>query len=427
MSTFAPPARRGDFLYSSVLHADPGNGNQHARASVAELAALLRPETLKLYSNGRKPEGATPAKDPVWHFYSSQLIHYGLPVTKDQNAAKVRLLNAMNQFKLEVPAWVLKLEGELKKEWEAENRKLKKGAGAKSSTRVKSNNARAQGIGGTLSAKTGVNVTVNLTLSPALSMTDQMGYQQVGNNTPKRPSPVKRKRADSDVPSPANIPKKVARVKKVPTTEPFSIKKGLAPKRSGSGVKQEYRTSAAVSTPPRSRVKQEQNYSPPPYPSYTSSPHIKPDPYASSPYQPQSSILLTGSYEIDCQAATDMFGNVKMDLTLSLDSARGIWWATFCWGVWDGIIQMNPDPTGSIGQPCALGWRLRDLETGKLTFGRKCTGSMTFFKEQYFRGCLFEVPGVGAVEFNGQRVLGAGLEDDLQHDWDAFVTEAYRR
>lgn len=127
MSAFAEPARRGDFLYSSVLYADAGNANHHPRASTAELAALLRPEAPSLYGKGCKPDVATPAKDPVWRFYSAQLIHYGLPVTKDKNAAKMRLLTAMNQFKLEVPAWVLKLEGDLKKEWEAANRKLKKG------------------------------------------------------------------------------------------------------------------------------------------------------------------------------------------------------------------------------------------------------------------------------------------------------------
>jgi hypothetical protein len=49
-----------------------------------------------------------------------------LPTTKDKNAAKVRLLNALNSFKLEVPAWISKVESDLKKEWETENRKLKK-------------------------------------------------------------------------------------------------------------------------------------------------------------------------------------------------------------------------------------------------------------------------------------------------------------
>jgi hypothetical protein len=159
MTTFALPARRGDFLYSSVFYADPGNGNHHARASVAELAALLRPEAPNLYTKSRKPEVATPAKDPAWHFYSAQLLHYGLPFTKEKNAAKVRLLNAMNAIQLEVPAWVLKLEGELKNEWEAENRKLRKGGSARDSKVAKSDVARGQDIGGPQGVIGGVNVT----------------------------------------------------------------------------------------------------------------------------------------------------------------------------------------------------------------------------------------------------------------------------
>lgn len=51
-------------------------------------------------------------------------------MTKDKNTAKIRLLNALNQFKLEVPAWILKLESDLKKEWEADNKKLRKGQGS---------------------------------------------------------------------------------------------------------------------------------------------------------------------------------------------------------------------------------------------------------------------------------------------------------
>lgn len=179
MSIFAPPSRRGDFFYSSVLYADAGNSNHHPRASVAELAALLRPEAPNLYAKGRKPDTSAPAKDPAWHFYSAQLIHYGLPVTKDKNAAKIRLLNAMNQFKLEVPAWVSKTEGELKKEWEAENRKLKKSGGPKGEPEEKASakgkakatpsasvkSAVAEKAGGKSKAKTttnassGINVT----------------------------------------------------------------------------------------------------------------------------------------------------------------------------------------------------------------------------------------------------------------------------
>lgn len=143
-------------MFSSVLYADPGNNNRHPHASVAELAALLRPEAPNLYSKGYNPTASSPAKDPPWHFYSAQLIHYGFPVTKDKNVAKVRLLMAMNQFKLEVPAWIIKLEGELKKEWESENRKMKKSGrtGANTPEKPRKDKAKAPN-----STSNGVNVT----------------------------------------------------------------------------------------------------------------------------------------------------------------------------------------------------------------------------------------------------------------------------
>jgi hypothetical protein len=254
-------------------------------------------------------------------------------------------------------------------------------------------------------------------------MAEYLGSQQASSNTPKKPSPAKRKRADNNVSSPTATPKKAARTKKEPVPKKTPIKKEPATKRASASVKQEYRNSPAASTPSHSRFKQEQSYDDP----YASS-YIKSDPYTSS-YQPQPALLISGNYAIDCQTASDLFNDYDLDPTLSLDSSRGVWWATFRWGAWDGIIQMNPGPSTSdtLSQPCSLGWRLRDLDTGKLTFGRKCTGSMTFDGDSTFQGFLYEVPGVGKVEYSGRRMAGGSLEDNLQHEWDGFVAEAYRR
>jgi hypothetical protein len=426
MSTFAPPARRGDLLYSSVLYADAGNANHHPRASAAELAALLRPEAPNLYNKGRKPDTSLPAKDPPWHFYSAQLIHYGLPVTKDKNGAKVRLLNAMNQFKLEVPAWVLKVEGELKKEWEAENRKMKKTSGG-----------AVTGVGAISKAKTtptsspGVNVTgkpeyaeasdmcanslVNLSLSSSMSLSEQLSLQQLQGTTPKKPSPSKRKRTDSPPLSQA------AKVKK----ESSSIKRAKKEPLSKAAPRMKQEPSPA-STPSRSRVKQEYGLYQLQQSPYNSSPRIKTDPYA----QPGHAryVLLSGTYEVNCATASDMFGDYNLELTLAENPARNAWKAAFRWGAWDVIIQMShgPDQIGA-GNQCTLGWRLRDLETGQFTFGKRCTGSMTFFDNQTFTGVLFGVPGVGTVEFDGNRLAGRSLEDDLRHEWDAIAADAYGR
>lgn len=171
MSSFAPPARRGDFFYSSLLYADPGSNNPHPRATLASLTTLLRPEAPNLYpssssrstSSTPKPAPTAPAKDPAWHFYAAQCIHYGLPVTKDKNAAKVRLLNAMNQCKLEVPDWILRLEGELRAEWEGECRSLRKGGGAAAKKAVATKTKGTDASGGIVSGSGVVNNGVNVT------------------------------------------------------------------------------------------------------------------------------------------------------------------------------------------------------------------------------------------------------------------------
>lgn len=115
MAAFAPPVHRDKFLYSSMLYADAENVNHHPRASIAELTSLLRPEAPKSKKT-KAPEANGPAKDPPWHYWTAQLIHYGLTSTKDKNAAKIRLLSVLNGNRLEVPGWIDKLEADLKKE-----------------------------------------------------------------------------------------------------------------------------------------------------------------------------------------------------------------------------------------------------------------------------------------------------------------------
>jgi hypothetical protein len=251
-----------------------------------------------------------------------------------------------------------------------------------------------------------------------------MDAQQASNNTAKKPPPAKRKRAGNDVSSPVATPQKVARVKIEPAASKAPFKKEQTAKPSVSNIKQESRISAPPSTQSQSRFKQEQHN---PYPT-RSSPYIKPDPYQNH-YQPERSLLLSGTYSISCETANSIFDDYNLDLTLARDPSRGMWWAAFRWGAWDGIMQMKPGPRNfdSLGQPCSLGWRLRDLETGQLTFGRKCTGTMTFSGDGSMEGCLYEVPGVGSLEFEGMRVSGENLEDDLKEEWDGFVAEAYRR
>ncbi|KAI4259318.1 MAG: hypothetical protein L6R42_004631, partial [Xanthoria sp. 1 TBL-2021] len=94
---FAQPAVKDNFLYNGDLFVDVGNLNRHKRASVAEITEVLRPDL-------KKPRNAAGVKDPVGHWYEAQLIHYGLPPSKDKARAKMRLLENLNQSKLKAKA-----------------------------------------------------------------------------------------------------------------------------------------------------------------------------------------------------------------------------------------------------------------------------------------------------------------------------------
>ncbi|KAG9663351.1 hypothetical protein KCU64_g1365, partial [Aureobasidium melanogenum] len=90
-----PAVVRDNFVYNDAFFAQVGDNKRHPRASVAELTSLLRPETSS-----------------------------ALPL-KDQNTAKVRLLQAINANTLSVPDHVTKLEKDMKKEFNAAAKKAK--------------------------------------------------------------------------------------------------------------------------------------------------------------------------------------------------------------------------------------------------------------------------------------------------------------
>ncbi|KAF2114968.1 hypothetical protein BDV96DRAFT_612972 [Lophiotrema nucula] len=455
MSTFAPPVRRGDFLYSSLLYADIGNGNQHPRASVAELTNLLRPQQVptakkrkNVLSAASEPpaQDFSPAKDQVGHFYTAQLVHYGLPQTKDKNTAKVRLLDALNQGKLEVPAWITKLEGELRKEWEAENRKLKKGAKVVGGIRGSgggSGGRRSSDIP-TSSSGAANNITVNVSLNSPFMIDPQTLAQATPTSTSSRkPTAKKRKIEHSPEPTRSTTPKKARPSQPQPISSSKLTKEELSARAKSSPAprvkKEPSQPSSSRATPKSSqkiktepRIKHESGHVDTPGFAPRSSKKIKAEPPDDDQPGP---ILLSGTYDVTCPAVEERFPHLDCsDLQLSLlkDDDRGVWWASFSWAAWDCLIQMNPGPSYTpLGEPCSLGWRLKDNETGELRFGRNCTGDMTFFNNQSFHGLLYKVPFVGTVEFWGVRVFGIGEVgkggDDFQWEWDAFVKEAYGR
>lgn len=374
MATFAPPVQRDRFIYSSVLYADAGNGNRHPRASVAELTALLRPEAPKNNKKAKTPAAGTLMTDPPWHFWTAQLIHYGLASTKDKNAAKIRLLGALNENRLVVPSWVTKLEAEVKKEWEAENKKLSKAA--KEAAMPRSSAKKKTTVAASRSSP--LNISVNIELSHGTLATGSA----TGPTTPKSTA-TKRKR-DLSEPSRTATPTKKSKL----------------------------------------RVKKEET--------------VKAEPSAYDGHLPvptsrhgPSDIVLSGTYDIGIDwimyPIFDTYADGPFKLDVFMDGTTGICWAKFHWALLDGIIKMDPGPTYDTATHFhTLGWRIRNEETGKLTFGRNCTGKIRFHEATgTLEGYLYDVPGAGRIDFQGNRIPGPRRVGDLSMEWDHFVKEAY--
>ncbi|KAL5362605.1 hypothetical protein BJX96DRAFT_154235 [Aspergillus floccosus] len=111
-----PPVSRHDYHYfNGDFLVTSSNQNRHRRVSIQELQFLFHPAP-----------GQAPVEDYPAHWYRAQLLHYGLQPSDNKGTAAKRLLDALNQGILAVPAHLQRLEKELKREWDANARKAKK-------------------------------------------------------------------------------------------------------------------------------------------------------------------------------------------------------------------------------------------------------------------------------------------------------------
>jgi hypothetical protein len=99
----------GQFSFDGrTFNVASSEGHIHRRASHADLRALF--DTSMPDRSGRPDYAA--------HWYEAQLLHYGLPSSKKKVTAKMRLLDALQDGTLKIPMDILKIEKDLRKEWE---------------------------------------------------------------------------------------------------------------------------------------------------------------------------------------------------------------------------------------------------------------------------------------------------------------------
>lgn len=130
-SYYGPPiVTRSAFIFKEGKMYARFEGPCHPRADSAELYRLLTyappPPVLTKAGTVAKRQPKDTHVDPEAHYYSAQMIHYGLKALKTKIPAKKKLLAAFgDKTTLLVPKAILDLEASMKKEWEVLDVKYK--------------------------------------------------------------------------------------------------------------------------------------------------------------------------------------------------------------------------------------------------------------------------------------------------------------
>ena len=461
---FAPPVARGNFYYHDGLYVDVGNLNRHKRASVEEIRTILRPDLKK-----SKNASPAPSKDQVGHWYEAQLIHYGLPPSKDKARAKMRLLEALNSSRLAVPPNVAQMEAEMKKEYAAAERKVKaeiknsnmpkkkeeplvagkKRKQAEPSGTADAANSQSQtkkakkGQSDSTKPKTEKTISLKPSKKTTESKTKQSLSQGGEREQPKqtaRKGPIQTARSSklhtawledpSRGPGPINpttgiryahpSETSMAAVEEAARIPPAQHK---ARREQELEVKREQnRKKLSVKEEPKpkkeTKVKHEPSASP------SSQNHSRPSGNLSRSPNGPSLGLINGLYDLSCQTVEDNWGSEDLTLTLTLDGTTV--WGAYDLGAFSGILFLPDRPWQASNSPLPLSWRGRENGEGEMDFGDDCVGEISFLGNGLIEGWISVY---GRCSFEGRRRQEAGTAvrtaRSMREEWEGYNEEAY--
>lgn len=438
---FAQPAVRDNFLYNGDLYVDVGNLNRHKRATVAEITEVLRPDLKKAKNGG-------PVKDPVGHWYEAQLIHYGLPPSKDKARAKMRLLENLNQSNLKVPARITAIESELKKEFTAAERKAKaqhkaalttaQSLPAKSTPTQKRKNPDNQ------SPFPSINVNINFGAATSPVQYDSAAPKKRKVQTARRggsksvpPPELAHTYFEQNAPpaeGPKLRPKQTARrgasssLSYRPHTtashldevsmddeQHSSTQKNIKPKKEAKpAIKKEAKIKQEPRVKKEPKVKAEPN---------TQQMAIAP---FSRPLAAPALGLINGVYDIFCPDIEREWDYDGFTLVLTLDTPAI--WGEYDFGMFSGILHIPQRPYGVSSDELALEWRGRENGEGEMSFGDNCVGGISFIGNGYIEGWMNLY---GECRFQGTRRDGPGTAirsaTSMRVEWDGYNEDEYER
>ena len=473
---FAAPVSRGNFYYHDGLYVDVGNLNRHKRASVEEIRTILRPDLKK-----SKTTSPAPSKDQVGHWYEAQLIHYGLPPSKDKARAKMRLLEALNSSRLAVPPNVAQMEAEMKKEYAAAERKAK--AEIKNSSMPKrkeesvvvgkkrkqanEHDSTADAANSQPQAKKGKKVQSDsskpkaekaMTLKPSKKTTESKAKQSLSQRgereQPKqtaRKGPIQTAKSSklhaawvedpTRGPGPINpatgaryahpseMSTSMAAVEEMISLPPSQPKTKARRDLEAAAKRERDRKKLSVKGEPKlkkeTKIKNESSTSP--------SSQIRAGPtenLSCSPNGPSLG-LINGIYDLYNQDMVDQFGTRNLTLTLTLDGTTI--WGAYDFGIYTGIFFFPDRPWRASNEPLPFTWRARGRpdtwgsrnSKGEMISAYDCFGEISFLGSGVIEGSISDV---GRLYFEGRRRQEAGTAvrsaKSMQEEWEEYTEEA---
>ncbi|KAL8918378.1 MAG: hypothetical protein Q9208_007397 [Pyrenodesmia sp. 3 TL-2023] len=438
---FAQPAVKDNFLYNGDLYVDVGNLNRHKRATVAEITDVLRPDLKKTKNGG-------PVKDPVGHWYEAQLIHYGLPPSKDKARAKMRLLENLNQSNLKVPAHITAIESELKKEFAAAERKAKaqhkaalttaQSLPAKSTPTKKRKNSDNQRP----SPSINVNINFGAAISPVRddpAPPKKRKVQTARRGGSRSVPPPELAHADSEQNSPPAEaskprPKQTARrgAASSLTYRPHTTASYLDQDFTGGEQQSSIQKNTKPKKEPKSAIKKEAKVKP--EPRVMKKPKVKAEPNTQQmatpifPRPPAAATLglINGIYDIFCPDIEREWDYDGFTLVLTLDTPAI--WGEYDFGMFSGILHIPQRPYAASSDELALEWCGRANDEGEMSFGGNCVGGISFVGNGHIEGWINLY---GECRFQGTRRDGPGTAIrsaiSMRDEWDGYNEDEYER
>lgn len=436
--SFAPPVSRGSFHYNGDLYVEVGTLNRHKRATVEEITTILRPDLKK---KSTKSSIDAP-KDQVGHWYEAQLIHYGLPPSKDKARAKMRLLEALNSSKVAVPANIAQMEAEMKREYAAAERKAK--AQYKASIEPTKNKSEPLAAGkkrkqSEPSGNTN-NINVNITLGNdfrglpgGVIASDGQSPAKKAKTAPSKPAAKKTEGVGLSKPSkkttdPSSTKKTGAAKDKTPAKKPpgdNNKKDSKIKQESKVEGKTQIKKEVGVGKEPKANAKTKVKKEPSTKPAS----QIKREPDTDiSPTTPNLPAVgfINGVYDLSCDTAEGQWGCTDLTLTLALEGTTV--WGAYDLGMFSGILFLPDRPWHASKEPLPFTWRGRENGEGEMSFGNGCQGEISFLGKGRVEGWINVY---GNCAFNGVRRAGAGTvattrpARSMKVEWEGYNERAY--